>query len=125
MSEEYGIHVKTASGTVEVLKPGMDRRVTALETASAEQGTAITTAQTTADTAQTTADTARTAAAAAQTTADEARTAAAAAQTTANAAQNKSRAADTATLWNGSSRTISSAAASGTPADGAIWFQYY
>lgn len=65
------------------------------------------------------------AATAAQTTANEAKTAAEAAQTTANAAQNKSKSADTATLWNGSSKTISSAAASGTPANGAIWFQYY
>lgn len=56
MSEEYGIHVKTASGTVEVLKPGLDRRVTALETASAEHGTAISTAQAAAEAAQATAN---------------------------------------------------------------------
>ncbi len=34
MTTEYGIHVKTGEGTtVEVLKPGIDRRVTALEEA--------------------------------------------------------------------------------------------
>lgn len=32
MADEYGLYVKTATGTAEVLKPGIDRRVTALET---------------------------------------------------------------------------------------------
>lgn len=32
MVDEYGLYVKTATGTEEILKPGIDRRVTALET---------------------------------------------------------------------------------------------
>ena len=56
---EYGIHVKTASGTVEVLKPGIDRRVTALENKNAEQDTAIANAQSAAQNAQNTANNAQ------------------------------------------------------------------
>lgn len=37
MADEYGLYVKTATGTAEVLKPGIDRRVTALETSQAAQ----------------------------------------------------------------------------------------
>lgn len=60
MAEEYGIHVKTVDGPVEVLKPGIDRRVTALEAANKEQDTAISNAQTTADEAKDMAEAAQT-----------------------------------------------------------------
>lgn len=53
---EYGIHVKTQDGTVEVLKPGIDRRVTALEDKVEEHDTALTNVQATANAAKTTAD---------------------------------------------------------------------
>ena len=48
---EYGIHVKTASGLVEVLKPGIDRRVTALEEEVEDLDTAVANAQSAADAA--------------------------------------------------------------------------
>lgn len=56
MADEYGIQVKTASGTVEVLRPGMERRIIALENAEVAQDESIADAASAAAAAQKTAD---------------------------------------------------------------------